>query len=279
MEEQEQKAVEETVEEEVLEAERYRALHEIESFLELPIMVLGFIWLVLVVIDLVSGLNPLLTSFVTAIWVIFVLDFILRLIVAPRRIVFIRNNALTLVSLAVPALRFLQITRFVYLFRLASTARSLRMVSLITSFNRGMRSLRGTMGRRGFGYVALLTLIVVMLGAAGMYAFERRVSEQVDFQTYGEALWWTGMMLTTMGTGTWPVSTEGRFLALLLSIYAFSVFGYVTATLATFFIGQEEEAEEENLAGKEEVNALRAEIISLRTKIDVLVSRMEDEQS
>ncbi len=37
-----------------------------------------------------------------------------------------------------------------------------------------MRALGASMGRRGFGYVVALTMIVTLAGAAGMYAFESR---------------------------------------------------------------------------------------------------------
>ncbi len=40
------------------------------------------------------------------------------------------------------------------------------------------------------------------------------------------------MIMTTMGS--WPQTPEGRVLCLLLAVYAFAVFGYVTAMLAAF---------------------------------------------
>jgi len=42
---------------------------------------------------------------------------------------------------------------------------------------------------------------------------------------------------------------RGRILCFLLSLYGFAVLGYVTATLATFFIGRDAENEEAELAG------------------------------
>jgi voltage-gated potassium channel len=77
------------------------------------------------------------------------------------------------------------------------------------------------------------------------------------------------MMLTTMGSEYWPRTVEGRALALLLALYAFTVFGYVTATLATFFIEQDRTRESPLPARRlaqlhEEVAALRAELKRLR---------------
>ena len=114
-----------------------------------------------------------------------------------------------------------------------------------------MRSLGASMGRRGFGYVAALTVIVTLAGAAGMYAFENEAPDGLD--SYGEALWWTAMIMTTLGSAYWPQTPEGRVLCLILALYAFGVFGYVTATLATFFVGRDAANAEGELAGAEDV--------------------------
>ena len=57
-----------------------------------------------------------------------------------------------------------------------------------------------------------------------MYDFERP-----GLRSYWDAVWWTAMIMTTIGSDYWPKTTEGRLLALLLSVYAFSIFGYITA--------------------------------------------------
>jgi voltage-gated potassium channel len=71
------------------------------------------------------------------------------------------------------------------------------------------------------------------------------------------------MVLTTLGSEAWPKSPEGRILGFLLSIYAFTVFGYVTATLATYFIGKDKE-EASPAATAEVIRNLQSEIEALR---------------
>jgi voltage-gated potassium channel len=44
------------------------------------------------------------------------------------------------------------------------------------------------------------------------------------------------MMLTTMGSDYFPRTTEGRIIAWLLALYAFAIFGYITATVASLII-------------------------------------------
>lgn len=63
-----------------------------------------------------------------------------------------------------------------------------------------MRARGSTLERRGFGYVVALTCVMTVSGAAGMFAFEN----DVPVGTYGEALWWTSMIMTTMGSACCP---------------------------------------------------------------------------
>jgi voltage-gated potassium channel len=114
-------------------------------------------------------------------------------------------------------------------------------------------------------------VLVIFSGAAGMYAFENGTPGGLN--SYGEALWWTAMVMTTMGSQYWPQTLEGRVLCVFLALYAFAVFGYVTATLATFFIGRDAENNEAELAGAKELAALRKELSALREEIRALSRR------
>lgn len=216
--------------------ERLTALHELEAWIETPMILLSFAWLVIVVADLIWGPMKLLTFLGTAIWGVFVLEFALRLILAPGKLTYLRRNWLTLLALLAPALRMLAVFRFL---RFARAARGLRLVRIIGTANRGMNALRHTMRRRGLGYVSLLTGAIGLLGAAGMLAFEPAARIEGGFTAYGDALWWTAMLLTTIGTDFWPQTVEGRILCFLLSVYAFAVWGYITASIASFFLGQD----------------------------------------
>ena len=116
----------------------------------------------------------------------------------------------------------------------------MRLARLLGAMNRSMRTLGLVFRRRGIGYLALLTALVALTGAAGMYRFELEVPGGPGFADYGTALWWTAMLLTTMGSDYWPRTPEGRLLCLLIAVYAFAVFGYVTAAIAVYFVGQDE---------------------------------------
>ena len=256
-----------------LERERFELLRWLEDRLEVPMVVLGLAWLVLLIVELVRGLTPLLEAIGTAIWIVFIIDFLLKFTLAPRKVEYVRQNWLTVVALMVPALRVLRVVRAVAVLRAAPAARGLRLVKVVASVNRGMRALGATMKRRGFRYVAGTTVLVTLAGAAGMYAFENQNPGGRGLNEYGSALWWTAMIMTTMGSEYWPQTAEGRVLCLLLSLYAFAMFGYLTATLASYFIGRDAESEEAEVAGARSIEALRQEVAALREEIRAFAQR------
>jgi voltage-gated potassium channel len=222
-----------------LQRERWRLLHETIRLLEWPMAALGVVWLVLLVVDLTRGLQAPLADVNQAIWIVFVLDFLLELAVAPRKLLYVRKHWLAALALAAPVLRVLRLLRLLRVARLARVGRGVRLLRTVSSLNRAIRSLRATMRRRGLAYVTLMTMLVTFGGAAGMYSFEQEVPDPGGIHDYGTALWWTAMLMTTMGSAYWPQTMEGRILCVLLALYAFAVFGYVTALLASYFVGRD----------------------------------------
>jgi voltage-gated potassium channel len=248
--------------------ERYALLQEIQTWLEMPMLVLAFVWIALFILESVRGLGPFLTRAGYAIWALFVLQFLLELAIAPRKASYLRANWLTAIALVRPALRLLSVLRFAQLARLSratATFRGARLVRVLSSLNRGMRALRAKMRRRGLGYVLLLTFVVTVAGAAGMYAFEPEA-----FESYASALWWTAMLITTIGSDYWPESTERRLLCLFLAVYGLAMFGYLTATLATYFVGRGSEEGRIGASTPDPIAALRRDIADLQTQLRVL---------
>jgi len=216
--------------------ERLTTLGELEDWLRTPMLALSGAWLALVVLELAWGESQLLETIGLAIWAVFLVEFLLRLALAPDKARFLRANWLSAIALVAPAFRLLRGFRVL---RLARAARGLRLVRVVGTANRGMNALRAGLRRRGLGYVVALTALVSLLGAAGMYAFERAPEVEGGFSSFGDALWWTAMLMTTMGSDFWPRTAEGRVLCLLLATYAFAVFGYITAAFASFFVGRD----------------------------------------
>ncbi len=247
--------------------ERRKLLVSVERLLEGPMIFLGFVWLILLVVELIWGLSKPLEYLSLGIWCIFIVDFFVKLVLAPEKVPFLKKHWLTAVSLLIPALRLFRIFRFL---RLLRGLRGIRLVRIVSSVNRSMKSLAATMRRRAFGYVFLLTLVVTFAGAAGMFAIEKPAP---GFTSYGMALWWTAMRVITAGSEYYPLTAEGRGLALIIAIFGYAIFGYVTATLASFFIGKDADDKNTRVAGAKEVTELKNEIAALRTAIQDLADR------
>ena len=265
-----------TPEKQALNQQRREILEQLEDWLEMPMLILGLLWLVLFLIELIWGLSPLLEAIGWAIWVIFILNFTVELILAPRKIAYLKSNWLSVISLLLPALRVFRFVRVLRVLRTARATRGLQLFRAIARTNRGMRSLSASLGRRGFGYIVVLTLVITLVGAAGMYTFESNIPNKTGLNDYGSALWWTAMLMTTLGSEYWPQTPEGRVLCFILALYAFAVFGYLTAAIATFFVGSDAESDESEIAGTKSIEALRAEITALRVDIQALSRHNSD---
>ena len=105
--------------EEALKNERYELLRRLEDSLETPMLVLAFVWLALLVGELIWGESLMFEVLGTIIWVIFILDFAVAFILAPRKSAYLKHNWLTALSLLVPALRIFRIFRVMRALRLA----------------------------------------------------------------------------------------------------------------------------------------------------------------
>jgi voltage-gated potassium channel len=89
----------------------------------------------------------------------------------------------------------------------------------------------------------------VSLGALAVLDAERNAPD-ANITTAGDALWWASTTVTTVGYGDrFPLTTEGRFIAVGLMLVGISLVGSLTAVIAAWMIknvekpGQEDEAQ------------------------------------
>ncbi len=240
---------------------------------------LAFIWIGLMIGDMTGGLSPALETLNYVIWAIFVIDFGIKFAIAPHKVLFLRKHWITLVSLFLPAFRILRI------FRALAALRALSLLRILASINTGMGALAGAMGRRGLGYVTVITIIVLFGGAAGMYQFEQPSQLVQDgfgnvaasgggLHSYSDAVWWTAMLMTTIGSQYWPVTTAGRALCFLLSMFSLGVFGYITAALASFFVGQ---ANEDKAAKKTKPDDIQRRMQAVAARLENIARDLDSQ--
>lgn len=191
-----------------------------------------------------------------AVWAAFAIDFALRLTWAEQRARFVRSNWLDVVTLAVPMLRPLRALRAV--------------VALNMLARRGSHFARG----RVVASVSAAVLVVSFVAALAMLDAERG-DPDANIQGFGDASWWAATTIPTVGYGDrYPVTTEGRLIAVALFLTGIALLGVVTAAIASWFVekmsevttaaGERTESEVADLAL--EIRALREEIAALRAQ-------------
>lgn len=252
VEHQTKREAEREAEREALRHERWELLARIHGTLDPVFVALSAVWIILLVVELVGdGLPRSLDILVWVIWGIFIAEFAVGLLIAPDRVRYARTRWLTALSLVLPAFRILRVLAAFRFLRAARIVRSVGLLRIATSLNRGLGALGRTARRRGVPYVLAATAIVIAVGSAGMAWFESpdAVAELGEARTtsdgfgdYGDALWWTVYAMTT-GAPTQPVTAEGRLLGWLLSVYGLAIFGYLTAILASHFVDRDRAVE------------------------------------
>ena len=102
--------------------ERREILSRLEDWMEMPMLLLSIVWLGLFVVEMIWGINPFLDVASNIIWAIFWIDFALKFTLSPDKWVYLKSNWLTVLALALPALRVFRAFRAFRLLRAARAA-------------------------------------------------------------------------------------------------------------------------------------------------------------
>jgi len=127
----------------------------------------------------------------------------------------------------------------------------------------GLREAAQGFKHRKFHYVALATVVVLGLGALGIFTVER--GQNNNIQSVGDAFWWAVVTTTTVGYGdVSPVTVEGRLIAVALMFVGIGFLGIMTATITSFFLEPEK--------GTEERHSIEERLTRIEKKLDALMS-------
>lgn len=111
---------------------KYRIYYKLEEQLEIPMFFLSIFWLYLFIVEMAGRLDQWEEHLIYIIWGVFIVEFLLKLILAPRRLQFIKNNWITVIALVVPAFRVLRIfnaLRFLQSVRFINSANIIRALT------------------------------------------------------------------------------------------------------------------------------------------------------
>ncbi len=194
-------------------------------------LVLSLLFVPVALVPLLTDVTPAMARTLEAvswlIWTAFVFEYVTLLYLAPDRGRMIRTHVPDLLIIVLPFLRPLRALRGLRLIRVA-----MGLVGLSRGFLAGRRIL----SRPGFRGFLVLVLVVMLMGAALVYGFERGHPE-ANITTPADALWWALVTATTVGYGDrYPLTAEGRAVAGVLMLLGISLLSVVTANIAAFFV-------------------------------------------
>ncbi|MFB0557441.1 MAG: potassium channel family protein [Dehalococcoidia bacterium] len=228
-------------------AHREALLHRIERLTELPLLVLAFAMIPLLIGLFFWHLSPteeaVFITLDTFIWAIFAIDLIIKVVVTPHRLAYLKRHWLEVLVVVVPFFRPLRLLRiFLFGSRVWVGMRRLVNIDFLLVYGIGL-------------FIIAATVVATVEGG-----------ENASIQSFPEALWWAVVTITTVGYGGMvPMTGVGRAIAFILMLGGIAFFSGVTANLASFLVkGGSESGKKILVQLTSEVEGLRQEISKLR---------------
>lgn len=222
-----------------------KRLLEFERQTAIPLLILSILIVPLLIIPIIFDLSPTSETIILVldwvIWSIFLIEYVVRLLLAPKRSTFVKTNKLDLVVILLPFLRPLRVIRS------ARALRVLRAARAVTFLGRGLSAAGEILTRHKLHYAVAITGILVVGGAFLVEAFEEGAAGS-NIEGIGDALWWAAATVTTVGFGdAFPTTTGGRAVGIVLMMVGISLFGFLAGSLVSYFFDSREKKGEPTL--------------------------------
>lgn len=172
-----------------------------------------------------------------SVWAIFLAEYIILLIAAPNRLVYVRR---TPINLFVVVLSFPLLPVLLGLVRLARLVRFLRLLRLAGVTAKGITGIKGVLTRRGFVYVATAAFFLVLAGGTALAIIE---PEAVRGRII-DGILWALFTVTTVGySDVTPATVWGRMIGVVLMLTSVGLVSTLAASITASFLGHEEDEE------------------------------------
>jgi len=187
-------------------------------------LLVDWINLVYPISELTLGVIRIINATVT---VFFLYDFAYRLFTAPSKsFYFFKNWGWADLLACIPQLR---------IFRLFRVFRAVRLLRVF-----GVKNMVREIANNRAGIALYITIFSIILIAEVVGIYLLKVESQAanaNIITSGDAVWWTLVTMTTVGYGDrFPVTPQGRTLAVFVMLSGVALIGVLASFLSNFFL-------------------------------------------
>ncbi len=205
----------------------------LDRYLDVPLALASVVVVLLIVIQLTGELTQpwrgRLEVLGWGLWSLFFLEFAAKFALAPVKRRYLREHPLDVLVVLLPFLKFLKLARVL------RATRVLPVLRLLIFGGRGSESTLALLKRRRLGQLTIVSVMVVLLGATVGFLLEVDApGSQID--GFGDALWWSSTLITTVGSEIFPVTAGGRIVAFVLMLYAVGIFSYFIGSIASVLV-------------------------------------------
>ncbi|MFD4427828.1 potassium channel family protein [Nocardia sp. NPDC058497] len=233
-----------------------------ERTTNLPMMVLAVLFLLLYawrVLD--TDASPTLDTGLLwadiSIWAVFAADFAIRLRLSSDRTRFVRKHPLDLLVVLVPPFRPLRLLRAALLLLLDTLNRATKPRTRLVTF------------------VGTSSLLILLLSSLAFFDAEYGAPDS-KIKTFGDALWWSAVSVTTVGYGdVYPVTSEGRLVSLVLMTLGIGLISFAIGTMTSWVVEQLKTVDDAADRAERTLAELVDEVRSLRTEVAELRERSQ----
>lgn len=188
------------------------------------------------------------TTVVTVTWVMFIGDYLARLLMSRPRGLWIRKHLFDIAIVMLPTLR------------------PIRLLGALTRLSSFSRTAGSSLRAGLLIYGAGAALLLIWQAALAVLAAERH-APGATITSFGDAVWWAFCTVTTVGYGDFvPVTVQGRVVAVLLMLGGVVLVGLIVATFSSWVVERAGRGHEEQLpASRADVHEVLREIDELRS--------------
>lgn len=208
--------------------ERYNAFvvqHDVAWELGMGALAILFVAVGFLVDEVGPGIRQELEGLEIGLTGVFAAEFATRLIAAHDRTQYLRGHWIDLVAL-IPPVRAARALRLL---------RLLRLVRVFAGIYRSLMHVQGLARHRGFAWLVMAWLTVMAFCSVALYAAEHGINKTMESPF--DALWWGVVTISTVGYGdVYPITPEGKLVAMILMLLGIGLFSAITATATSYLM-------------------------------------------